>query len=187
MVTFAEACKSLVDCISSLNPDWEGRHQFNGTPERLTRLYQDFCWSQDRIDSELERHFRTFQNGYDEMLTSGPFTVWTLCPHHLLPVRMDCWVGYIPEGKVLGLSKIVRISETLARRPTMQEQFTPELANLFMEKLAPKGVGVKVVGIHGCMASRGVKQGSPVTTTSLKGCFKKEPSVKSEFLQSTNQ
>lgn len=176
-----EACKILVGELRDTYKDWEGAEQFNGTAERLTRMYQELCWSPETINLELEKHLKTFRNNYSEMLVEGPIKVWTLCPHHLLPVRMLCWVGYVPNGSVLGLSKIARLTETMAKRPVMQEQFSDELADMLMVKLNPKGIGVTTKGSHGCMISRGVKQEAPVVTSSLRGCMLKEAPARQEF------
>jgi len=176
-----DTCADLVADIIGLFPNWSGVKQFKGTPNRLVRTYQDFCWSQEKIDEELRKQFKVFDNGYDEMLVVKDISVWTLCPHHLLPCHFKVFIGYIPTGKVLGLSKFARIAETLARRPIMQEQYSTELAELLMERLQPKGVAVYVVGQHGCMTSRGVKQHSDVVTSVVRGVFLKEGPTREEF------
>jgi len=144
-------------------------------------MYEEFCWSPEKIRTELDKQFKVFENGYDEMLITGPIAVWVLCPHHLLPVKLDCWIGYVPDSKVLGLSKFTRISTIMGKRPIMQEQYTTELVDMLVEKLKPKGVGVYIKGVHGCMTSRGIKQRSSVTTSSLKGCLLEDPATRSEF------
>jgi GTP cyclohydrolase I len=162
--------------------DWEGHLQFEGTGERIKRLIDEMCWSSEKIGEELKKCLKQkFEADYDEMLVTGPISTWTLCPHHMLPVQFECWIGYIPSGRVLGLSKFTRIADIMSRRPILQEQYTTELSSFLMEKLEPKGVGVYVRGVHGCMASRGVRQGSPVVTSSLKGCFMDEQATRSEF------
>lgn len=177
-----EAFQTICNWIISANPDWEGNSQFKGTPERLLRFYSEACWSSEAIDLEIAKQFRVFEQGYDEMLAVGPIVAWTLCPHHLLPCRFEVVIGYIPDGRVLGLSKFARASVAMAKRPVMQEQYTQELAEVIKEQLKPKGVGVYVSGYHGCMASRGVHQSSPVSTTCLKGNFLNDSSTKAEFM-----
>ena len=177
-----DSCTDLVADIIGLYPTWDGTKQLKGTPNRLVRMYQDFCWPQEKIEKELGKQFRTFDNDYDEMLVKKDISVWTLCPHHLLPCHYRVSIGYIPTGKVLGLSKFSRIAEILTKRPVMQEQFSTELANLLMEKLEPKGVGIYVVGRHGCIAARGVRQDSDVVTSVLRGDFLKEVATREEFL-----
>ena len=146
-------------------------------------MFQELCWTQEQIDYELDKAFeKTFEHPYDEMLVVRPIDVWTLCPHHLLPCHFRVTIGYIPDGRVLGLSKFARIADTLARRPTMQEEYSTELADLFMERLEPKGVAVSVWGEHGCMTARGIKQHSEVVTSVLRGVFERQPETRAEFL-----
>jgi GTP cyclohydrolase I len=182
-----DAFKTICAWLKQLNPGWEGNSQFQNTPERLLRFYLETCWSSEAIQREINLQMKAFDQGYDEMLAAGPVTAWTLCPHHLLPCRFEVVVGYIPNGRVLGLSKIARVSIIVAKRPVMQEQYTQDLAEVFQEELKPKGVGVYVNGIHGCMASRGVLQSFPVETTCLKGNFLNDPSTKSEFMDAVNR
>lgn len=187
--------KDLLDCTTSLvtgltelYAGWEGAKQFDGTPERIQRMYQEFCWPPSRLEAELEQQFHVFDSGYDEMVVVGPLTVWTLCPHHLLPCKFLVTIGYIPlGGKVLGLSKFARISEIMAKRPIMQEQYCTELADKLEAKLKPKGVAVSIRGHHGCMESRGVKQEAPVTSSVLKGDFKVNGTTREEFYAIANK
>ncbi len=162
---------------------WDGARQFEGTGGRLKRMVDELCWPSSRIEEELVEHFKAvFDDRYNEMLVSGPTSVWTLCPHHLVPCNFQVFIGYIPNGKVLGLSKFSRIAITVGRTPIMQEQYSRELADALMSYLKPDGVGIYVTGKHGCMGCRGVTQDINVVTTVLRGSFLKEPSVKEEFL-----
>jgi GTP cyclohydrolase I len=178
----ADGVTILVNSLTKMCGNWEGTKQFEGTPARLARMYSELCWSTEKIKHEIDVQFRAFENGYDEMLVGGPVSVWTLCPHHLLPCHFRVWIGYVPKGKVLGLSKLVRVAETLGHRPTMQEQFGADLVKEIWTRLEPKGLGVSIEGVHGCMTSRGVKQTVPIWTTSFKGCIKEEPASRAEFL-----
>jgi len=135
----------------------------------------------ETIKARLDEDFRVFENGYDEMLVTGPIEVWVLCPHHLLPCQLMVTIGYVPNGKVLGLSKFSRIAVTVGKRPIMQEQYSTELADELNSRLQPKGVAIYVVGHHDCMRSRGVKQDAPVVTSIIKGVFEEAP-VRGEFL-----
>lgn len=180
-VVLSNCYTELVAGIASKYPNWEGAKQFKGTPARLRRMYQDYCWSGRKIKEELAKQFRVFEDGYDEMLVAKDISVWTLCPHHLLPCHFSVYIGYLPTGKVLGLSKFARIAEILAKRPVIQEQFSTELADLLADNLHPKGVAVYVVGVHGCITSRGVRQNSNIVTSVLRGCFLKEGSTRDEF------
>jgi len=161
---------------------WSGSKQFEGTAARLERTMEEMCWIPSRIGDELRKCFKSvYPDKYDEMLVTGPTSVWTLCPHHLVPVGMKVNIGYIPNGQVLGLSKFSRVAIISGRRPIMQEQYTRDVADTIMAHLNPQGVGVYVVGHHGCMGCRGVNQNISVSTTTLRGNFKDEPSVKEEF------
>ena len=178
---FMKGSTSLVEALTDRYQGWEGVKQFSGTTLRLVRMYQEFCWTPKKIEEELEKVFRTFEDGYNQMLVAGPINIWTLCPHHLLPCNFKVTIGYVPNGKVLGLSKFSRIADILSRRPIMQEAYSTELADMLMAKLAPKGVAVHVVGTHGCMVSRGVRQDSSVITSTIRGIFESEPETRAEF------
>lgn len=175
----------LVERLEQIYEGWEGVKQFQGTAERVARLFEEFCWPPAKIKAELDKQFRTFDNGYNEMLVAGPMDIWTLCPHHLLPVNFKCWIGYVPDGKVAGLSKLVRIADVMAKRPIMQEQYSAELVKELEVRLQPKGTAVYLVGSHGCMTSRGVKQDVPIITSSLSGCLI-EVAPRAEFFSLVN-
>lgn len=162
--------------------DWEGVAQFEGSGERLRRLVDEMCWPLGDIGEEVQKCLQAvFPDKYDEMLVCKDMNVWTLCPHHLLPCNFKVNIGYIPVGKVLGLSKFTRIASAYGKRPIMQEQYTRELAGLFMETLEPEGLGIYVIGKHGCMGCRGINQDIEVVTSTLRGSFKDDPMVREEF------
>ncbi len=165
---------------------WDGVEQFKGTGARLERMVEELCWPPEKIKIELEKCFKAvFPDKHDEMLIHGPTLVWTLCPHHLVPCSFRVHIGYIPDKGVLGLSKFSRVSMILAKRPIMQETYTRDIADAIMKNLHPKGVGVHVLGHHGCMGCRGVLQEDVgVVTSVLRGYFLTDPSAKSEFLNS---
>ncbi len=173
---------ALVQWLQERYKGWEGAKQFGDTPERVWRMFQEFCWTQEQIDSALDKAFRTFEQGYNEMLVKRKISVWTLCPHHLLPCYFQVTIGYIPDGRVLGLSKFTRVADILGRRPIMQEEYSTELADVFMTKLKPKGVAVYIVGTHGCMTARGIRQHSEVITSTIRGVFDSEPETRAEFM-----
>lgn len=161
---------------------WEGAKQFEGTGDRLTRAFEEMYWDNAHIEEEVNKHFRAaFVDSFDEMLVIGPMSVWTLCPHHLLPCSFQVYVGYIPESIVLGLSKFSRIASTLGKRPVMQEMYTRELADLIQDRLKPQGVGVFVAGEHGCMRCRGVQQQAKAYTAALRGVMLHKSEARAEF------
>ena len=164
---------------------WSGAEQFSGSGARLERLVDEMCWPSDKIKKEVDKQLKSvFSSDFSEMLTLGPTNVWTLCPHHLLPCNFKVYVGYVPTtGKVLGLSKFSRIAVALARRPIMQEQYSKDLADALEVPLSCKGLGIHVIGKHGCMGCRGVLQDEvEVVTTVLRGCILTESDCKQEFL-----
>jgi GTP cyclohydrolase I len=167
---------------------WTGkvkRHgpNFEDTPERVARAYVEIFHglfdNGDQINDILRK---TFPAKSDEMITVGPVEVWSMCPHHLLPVQLWVWVSYIPKKKVLGLSKLARIADLLAKKPALQEDTTAEIADTIQRGLHPLGVGVLIKGRHLCMEMRGVKKKAMTTTTAIEGVFRKNPEAKSEFL-----
>lgn len=162
---------------------WQGGKQFEGTGARLARAFDEFCWTNERIQKTVDGCFQAdLVDSYDEMLVEGPIEAWTLCPHHLLPCKFTVYVGYIPDELVLGLSKFARIAVALGKHPVIQEMYSRELAGVIEERLKPRGVGVFVTGNHGCMEARGVQQHANVTTSVLKGVIKYESEARAEFL-----
>lgn len=181
--TLEYATADLVANIKAKYIGWNGVSQMDGTPSRLVSLYNELCWPLDKITEELEKQVKVFENTFNEMLVSGPSRVTILCPHHFLPCELSVTIGYIPsENKVLGLSKFTRIAEIIGKKPMLQEEYCRELVDFLMEKLQPKGAAVYIVGRHGCMTFRGVKQEVPVVTSMLRGAFLHESSTRSEFL-----
>jgi GTP cyclohydrolase IA len=119
----------------------------------------------------------------DEMVIVKDIDVFSLCEHHMLPFFGKCHVAYLPDGKIIGLSKIPRIVDAFGRRLQVQERLTSQIANSLNDILKPKGVAVVVDALHLCMSMRGVeKQNSYTTTSSMLGVFKSNPSTRSEFL-----
>lgn len=157
---------------------------FSETPRRLsTYLIENFLEG-DEIEYRLEEHSSAiFPNLYDGMVVMKDTPIVGLCPHHLLPVFYKVTIGYIPMQNAIGISKLHRIAELLAKRPLMQETYTVLLADYFSDLLKAEDVSIRVKGTHTCMSIRGVKvPDSEVVTSELRGSFLKDASIRNEFL-----
>jgi GTP cyclohydrolase I len=153
------------------NPD------FQGTPKRVAKLYREML-SPKRQEATV-----AFPSIYAGMVILRHHLVHTMCPHHLLPVEMEVSVGYIPGKKTLGLSKLARIAESVLTKPIKQEEFTDLVAYRLSQLADPKGIGVYVVGKHGCMRHRGVHTRGDVVTSTMRGAFFVNSATRSEFLE----
>ena len=152
------------------------------TPERVANAWDYFSkgYTQD-LDSIINN--AVFTEDYDEMVTIKDIDFFSLCEHHLLPFFGKAHVAYIPDGKIIGLSKVPRIIEMFSRRLQVQERMTQQIAETLNDVLSPKGVAVVLEGEHMCMQMRGVeKQNSYATTSSMMGIFRKDPRTREEFL-----
>lgn len=181
----SEHFKAIEEHLRKKYYGWPGAKQFEGTAGRLTRAFDEFCWPEEQINQEVKRALALqsqFVCETNETLVEGPIDVWTLCPHHLIPCHFVVYMGYVPGKMVLGLSKISRVATALSKRPIIQEMYTRDLADAFRDSLKPLGVGVVVIGQHGCMMCRGIKQRARVTTSALYGKLQDSPTYRSEFL-----
>lgn len=160
------------------DPDREGLRE---TPERVARMYAEvFQGLHQNPDIHLKK---LFTQKYDEMVLIKDIRLVSFCEHHLLPVVGQAHIAYIPNGKVIGLSKIPRVVDVLARRPQMQERLTEELADLLMGELEAKGVAVVIEASHSCMTIRGVaKPDSTFVTSAMRGVFKERLATRSEVM-----
>jgi GTP cyclohydrolase I len=160
------------------DPNREG---LRDTPERVARMYSELFAGMRQDPRELLA--KTFTQKYDEMVIVRDIGFESICEHHLLPFTGKAHVAYLPNGKIVGLSKLARVVEALARRPQVQERMTEELADLLMRALDARGVGVIVEASHTCMTVRGVrKPGSIATTSAMRGSFKTHQETRNEFL-----
>jgi GTP cyclohydrolase I len=160
------------------DPDREGLLE---TPARVARMYAEVF---SGLHKDPREHLqKTFTQKYDEMVIERDIGFESMCEHHLLPFMGHAHVAYLPNGKIVGLSKIARVVEALARRPQVQERMTEDLADLFMEELEPRGVGVILEASHSCMTIRGVhKPGSVCVTSAMRGAFRDNHSTRAEMM-----
>ena len=162
------------------DPDREGLVK---TPERVARSMR-FLTRGYRLDPEEVLKKAVFTESYDEMVLVRDIDIFSMCEHHLLPFFGKAHVAYIPDGKIVGLSKIARVVEVYARRLQVQERLTQQIRDAIQNVLNPKGVGVVIEARHMCMVMRGVEKLNSVTTTSaMSGDFLSSSSTREEFLR----
>ena len=170
-----ELIKDVLKAIGD-NPDREG---LLDTPKRVIKSWETIFGGYKLTPEEVLT--TQFSETYDEMVICKDIEFYSTCEHHLLPFYGKCHIGYLPNGKIVGLSKMPRLVEVFARRLQVQERLTEQIANSMMEILEPRGVGVIMEAKHHCVVCRGVqKQNSVMITSALKGLFS-EFNVKSEF------
>jgi GTP cyclohydrolase I len=170
------AVREILEAIGE-DPDREGLRK---TPDRVAEMYADiFSGSEEKALQELSVGF---EEPHSEMVLVRDISFYSMCEHHLLPFYGKAHVGYIPKGKIVGLSKIARVVDILSRKPQMQERLTSKIADIIEDALDPAGVGVVLEAEHMCMAMRGVKKpGSFVVTSALRGVFRARIETRSEF------
>jgi GTP cyclohydrolase I len=160
------------------NPDREGLLE---TPDRVARMYAEVFAG---LHHDPSIHLRkTFTQKYDDMVVVKDIEFSSCCEHHLLPFIGKAHIAYLPNGKVLGLSKLARTVDALAKKPQVQERMNEELADLIMTHLKPRGVGVVLEASHSCMTIRGVrKPGAMTITSAMRGGFKDHPETRQELM-----
>ena len=166
---------------SGENPEREG---LLDTPKRVVDAYGD--WFSGYADDPREYLERTFEEvaGYDEMIVLRDIEFESHCEHHMAPIIGKAHVGYLPDGKVVGISKLARVVETYARRFQVQEKMTAQIAHCIQHVLAPRGVGVVVEASHECMTTRGIhKRGVSMVTSKMLGGFREDARTRAEFLR----
>ena len=152
------------------------------TPNRVARAMQ-YLTKGYKEDARTILNKAVFKERYDEMVVLRDIELFSLCEHHLLPFYGRCHVAYLPDGKVIGLSKIPRLVEIYARRLQLQERLTCQIADCLMETLKPKGVAVVIEALHLCMAMRGVQKDEAIcVTSSMQGAFRRDERARAEFL-----
>ena len=173
---------TMIDNLG-LNPDDEG---LADTPRRIADMYLELFQGLWQDPAEVLNV--TFDEKYDEMVILRDIPFYSMCEHHFLPFHGQAHVGYLPDGKIVGLSKLARAVEIFAHRPQVQERLTSQIADCIETELGAKGVGVVINAEHLCMTARGVrKPGSSMVTSAMRGRFRSDMSTRSEFLRLIGQ
>jgi GTP cyclohydrolase I len=181
--TYEELVREMIVRLGE-DPDREGLAR---TPARVEKAMQ-FLVKGYKDDPEALLREALFTVNYDEMVIVKDIEMFSLCEHHLLPFFGKVHVAYIPNGKVIGLSKIPRLIEAFSRRLQIQERLTTQIAEAIQNTIEPQGVGVVIEARHLCMMMRGVeKQHSSAVTSSMLGCFRSEEETRTEFLSLIRQ
>jgi GTP cyclohydrolase IA len=172
------AVKEILAAVGE-DPEREGLLE---TPARVARMYAEM-FSGLKQDPRIHTQ-KFFSEEYDEVVLVRDISFCSMCEHHLLPFIGHAHVAYIPDGKVIGLSKIARVVEVISHRPQVQERMTEDIANLLVNELGAKGVAVVIEASHSCMTIRGVKKpGSSMVTSAMKGVFRSNLTSRTEVMQ----
>lgn len=175
-----EAIKTAVVMMLKAIGEDPTREGLRDTPRRIAEMYRELFAGLKHDPAEVLQV--SFDEGHSEMVIVKDIPFYTVCEHHFLPFHGVAHVGYIPRGRVVGISKLARAVEILARRPQLQERLTSQVADTIMTTLEPNGVGVVLEGQHLCMTMRGVKKpGSKVVTSAMRGVFK-NVATRAEFM-----
>ncbi|CFX23278.1 GTP cyclohydrolase 1 [Candidatus Filomicrobium marinum] len=162
------------------NPERDGLIE---TPSRVVRAFEEYFrgYAEDP-EAILQKTFEEIE-GYDEMIALRGIRFESHCEHHMAPIIGHAWVGYIPNGRVVGISKLARIVDVYAKRLQIQEKMTAQIANAIQTVLEPQGVGVVIKAEHHCMTTRGIhKPGTDLVTSRMLGVFRDDPKTRQEFL-----
>jgi GTP cyclohydrolase I len=172
--------KAVLEILEAVgeNPNREG---LKATPDRVARMYAELL---SGMNEDPQDHLKSaFTENYDEIVLLRDIPFYSMCEHHLMPFIGKAHVAYLPDGKVLGVSKLARIVDCFARRLQLQERLTAQIADSLMEGLKPQGVAVVLEASHSCMTIRGIKKpGSVMVTSAVRGIFKKDPRTRNEVM-----
>ncbi len=174
------AVRTLISFVGE-NPDREG---LIDTPDRVVRAWEDFFYGYKEDPADILG--RTFEevDGYDEIVLIRDIRLESHCEHHIVPIIGKAHVAYLPDRRVVGISKLARIVDVFGKRMQVQETLTAQIADTIDTVLKPKGVAVMIEAAHMCMTTRGVhKPGADTVTTTTRGVFKEDPAMRREFLQ----
>lgn len=168
--------------LKTVDPN-PGREGLVETPDRVAKAWEFWTSGYGKNAADILKVFEDGASGYDEMVIVKDIPVYSHCEHHLAPIFGTATIAYIPDGRIVGLSKLSRLVDLHGRRLQVQERLTNDVAADLFEHLKPLGVGVIIRARHMCMESRGVcQQGHHTITTALRGVFKTEPTTRAEFM-----
>ena len=174
-----EAVRTLIRWAGD-DPTREG---LRDTPARVARAYEEFFAGYEQDPTEILKRTFSEVEGYDEMIVMSDIRFESHCEHHMVPIIGKAHVGYLPDKRVVGISKLARLVEVYARRLQVQEKMTVQIADTLQEILQPRGVAVVIEAAHQCMTTRGVhKPGVGLITSRMVGAFRDDPSTRREFL-----
>ncbi|MDD5326953.1 MAG: GTP cyclohydrolase I FolE [Phycisphaerae bacterium] len=172
--------KATKEILLAIGEDVE-REGLKKTPQRVANMYVELLAG---MREDCEQHLQSvFSEDYDEIVLLRDIPFYSICEHHLMPFIGTAHIAYLPEGVVLGVSKLARIVDCFARRLQTQERLTGQIANFIMNNLKPRGVAVVLEASHSCMTIRGIKKpGSTMVTSALRGIFMRDPKSRSEII-----
>jgi len=172
--------RAVEEILAAVGEDAE-REGLRATPRRVAAMYAELLGG---MREDPKRHLESvFQEKYNEIILLKDVVFCSVCEHHLMPFIGSAHIAYLPDGKILGVSKLARVVDCFARRLQVQERLTTQIADFLMESLRPKGVAVVLEASHTCMTIRGIKKpGSVMVTSALRGIFIRDPRSRSEVL-----
>ena len=174
-----EAIKTLLEYLG----EDSNREGLIETPKRVIKSYSEFFAGYNQDPNELLNKTFTEVNDYDGLVILKDIRIESHCEHHMVPFLGTAHIGYLPNNKVVGISKLARVAEVFSKRLQIQEKLTQQIADCIMENLEPLGVGVILSCQHECMTTRGVKKnGVSMITSSMLGCFRDDEGIRNEFL-----
>lgn len=174
------------DFLTELGLDWKEDPNMKDTPHRVAKMFINELFIGTHTDPPKITVFPN-EKHYDEIIISGPISVKSMCAHHFMPFSGEAWIGYMPNDKIIGLSKFSRVVEWFARRPQIQEDLTSQVADYIEKLIQPKGIIVFIKSKHYCVVHRGVNEAdSKMITSVARGVFR-EKTIKDEFFELVNQ
>lgn len=172
--------KAIISIIGAIGED-RTREGLKDTPNRIAEMYADIFGG---FYENAEEHLKVgFEEGHEEMVIAKDIPFYSMCEHHFLPFHGMAHIGYIPNGRVVGASKLSRVVDVFARRAQLQERLTSQVADTIVKVLEPRGVAVIMEAEHLCMTMRGIKKpGSKIVTSAMRGLFRRSAATRAEFL-----